>query len=122
MYTLNITTEFSAAHRLVGYPGVCQNIHGHNWKVSMSVFVEQLDKLGMAADMAQLLKYLNKVVDPFDHKLINDIKPFDEVSPTSENLARYFFEELLKEIPAFVNLQQIGVQESENFVVTYKSG
>lgn len=119
MYTLKLTTEFSAAHSLVGYLGICKNIHGHNWKVSMSVAVKDIDDLGMAIDKIKLEQFLEKVVKPFDHNLINNIKPFDKISPTSENLARSFFEEILKEIPAHVILKKISVQESDDFVVTY---
>ncbi len=121
MYKLTLTTEFSAAHSLTNYPGVCKNIHGHNWNVSMSVSINELDDLGMAIDMVELKKYLDDVVNPFDHVLINEVKPFDKMSPTSENLARFFFEALAKKIPQKVKLLQLSVQESNNFVVSFSN-
>ena len=121
MYKLTLTTEFSAAHSLINYPGVCKNIHGHNWKVSMCVSINELDDLGMAIDMVELKKYLDDVVNPFDHVLINELKPFDKMSPTSENMARFIFEELVQKLPQKVKLVQVSVQESDNFVVGFSS-
>lgn len=119
MYRLRLTTGISAAHRLIDYPGICRNIHGHNWKITMVVAAQEVNKLGMAIDLTDLQKVLDSVVQPFDHQTINDFEPFDQISPTSENLAGYFFHKIENLLPEHVRLVEVTVQESDEFSVSY---
>ena len=69
MYRLKIIDSFSAAHQLHGYAGNCEALHGHNWKVKVTVRAAQLDHLGMGIDFKQLKTTVNAVVDELDHRL-----------------------------------------------------
>lgn len=95
-YTLTVNTEFAAAHTLRGYPGACARMHGHNWKVETEVTASDLDNVGMAVDFKAMKKAANEVGDRLDHYYLNEIPPFDNLNPTAENIARYFYEELSK--------------------------
>lgn len=119
MYTLCVQSEFSAAHHLMDYPGACKRIHGHNWKVKVAISKPELDDLGMVMDLMALKKELDKCLDPFDHQMINEIPPFDKLNPTSENLAKYIFQDLRKVLPAAVKVDSVEVFETDMLSVTY---
>lgn len=122
MYTLKVEGAFEAAHRVVNYPGKCDRLHGHNWKVEALVKGTELDELGMLVDFKVVKNALKEVLDRFDHRYLNELKPFsDGLNPTAENLARIIFEELAPS-KAFVrdsHLYAITVYETPNSSVTY---
>ena len=73
MFNLKVEGSFSAAHNLRGYKGKCEDLHGHNWRVEITVKSEQLDNLGMVLDFKYLKKKLNAVLDQMDHKYLNKL-------------------------------------------------
>lgn len=94
MYQLKIITSFAAAHNLTHYQGECENLHGHNWKVEVSVTAGELDKSGLGIDFKILKSETNTLLKTLDHKYLNELPPFLEVSPSSENIARYLYHAL----------------------------
>lgn len=94
MYRLKIITSFAAAHCLINYQGECENLHGHNWKVEVTVTAQELDKAGLGIDFKILKRETNDLLKTLDHKYLNELPPFLELSPSSENLARYIHREL----------------------------
>lgn len=109
MYKINIETHFSSAHRLRDYNGECERLHGHNWKVKISVASEVLNNLGMVMDFRDIKSHTKVLVDRLDHQYLNDIAPFTEINPTTENIAKYLFDELSK----VTNTEQIKVSMVE---------
>lgn len=84
MYEIRKRLEISAAHRLVlDYPSKCSVLHGHNWIVDVYLRSETLNANGMIMDFSEIKRL---VVEPLDHKVLNDVVPFN---PTAENLARH---------------------------------
>ncbi len=111
---------FSGAHRLRGYEGKCESLHGHNWKVRVFAGSETLDSLGMVIDFKKLKKCLADVVERLDHKDLNAVPPFDELNPSAENIARYFYDELGRQInDDRVRVIRVMVWESEGSCATY---
>ena len=94
MYELTVHGEFEAAHRIIGYEGKCQRLHGHNWSVEAVVKGNELDRLGMLIDFKVLKGALNVVLEELDHQYLNELSTFESMNPTAENLARYIFERL----------------------------
>ncbi len=94
MYRLKIHSSFAAAHCLIHYQGECENLHGHNWKVEVAVIARELDKAGLGIDFKVLKTKTNKLLKTLDHKYLNDLAPFANLSPSSENIARYLYNEL----------------------------
>jgi 6-pyruvoyltetrahydropterin/6-carboxytetrahydropterin synthase len=119
MYRLMICTHFAAAHNLMNYQGDCENLHGHNWKVEVTVATRDLDKAGLGIDFKILKRETNKVLDLLDHKYLNDLPFFKELSPSSENIARFVFEELEKAFEGSVTMDKVCIWESENACATY---
>lgn len=93
MYKVFKEAEFSAAHSLRGYKGRCESMHGHNWQVRLQIRAIDTDSLGMVVDFEEIKQALAKVIGKLDHQNLNEIPPFNELNPTSENIAKHIFEE-----------------------------
>ena len=93
-FELSITTHFSAAHRLRGYPGNCARLHGHNWHVTLYIECEQLDEIGLGIDYKIMKDELKAALEPWDHYNLNDVPPFDTINPSSENVALELYKEM----------------------------
>lgn len=119
IYTLVVKSSFAAAHRLREYEGNCERLHGHNWKVEAAVESDRLDSRGMAIDFRVIKKDLQDILDRLDHGYLNDIPPFTEENPSSENLARYLYEELGRTIPEPARVCRVIVWESEDARAEY---
>ena len=120
MYKVSATLTFAAAHSLRGYEGACENLHGHNWVVTATLGTDTLDDVGIAYDFKNLKKDLKKIIDKFDHQFLNNIKPFDKINATSENMAKYIFESLAKKLPDRVWVVSVEVGESEKYKAIYE--
>jgi 6-pyruvoyltetrahydropterin/6-carboxytetrahydropterin synthase len=107
MFVLKIVTDFASAHSLRNYPGDCARLHGHNWQVEVSVCSEVLDDNGIAIDFREIKKQTKLVIKRLDHQYLNEIKPFDVLNPTAENIAKYFFEE----VGLLINSENVKVKE-----------
>lgn len=122
MFEIKVEAEFEAAHRIVNYPGKCDRLHGHNWRVELKISGSILDDLGMLVDFKKAKAALEEVIDPLDHRFLNELKPFSTMNPTAENIARYVYEEL-KGYEMFGNaslhLASVCVWESSRACVTY---
>lgn len=92
MYEISKERTFSASHQLRGYQGRCERLHGHNWRVTVHLMSESLDNLGMVVDFHELDDIMQQVLEPFDHRHLNEVEPFDKINPSSENLARVICE------------------------------
>lgn len=121
MYYLSIDTMLSAAHFLRGYDGNCSKIHGHNWKIRITVKTDQLNDIGIGLDFNEIKELSWQIFKSYDHLCINDVPPFDKINPTAENLARHFYEQIDKLLPAHVKMHKISLWETENFLVEYKA-
>ena len=92
MYELTVQLEFSAAHHLRNYPGKCSRLHGHNYRVEVTISATEVDDSGMLIDFGRLKQFCEQVVDELDHSLLNDHPFFQQNNPTAENIARLIFE------------------------------
>lgn len=119
MYRLMISTYFAAAHNLMHYQGDCENLHGHNWKVEVTVATRQLDKSGLGIDFKVLKKETKRILGLLDHKYLNELPFFKDISPSSENIARFVFEELQQVFNEAVVIESVRIWESENACASY---
>ena len=105
------------------YNGECERLHGHNWNVQVSIASEKLNDLGMVIDFKDLKKKTNTLMDRFDHQYLNEVPPFTELNPTTENIARYIFDELSRIINTdLVKVSKVTVWESPNCCASYFRG
>ncbi|MDC1386077.1 6-carboxytetrahydropterin synthase QueD [Candidatus Thioglobus sp.] len=120
MFALKIVTDFASAHSLRDYPGDCARLHGHNWQVEVSVCSQVLDDSGIAIDFREIKKQTKLVVKRLDHQYLNEIKPFDVLNPTAENIAKYFFDEIALLISnKDVKVKEVMIWETPRSAVTY---
>jgi 6-pyruvoyltetrahydropterin/6-carboxytetrahydropterin synthase len=95
-------------------------VHGHNWKVEVFVKSKELNDIGLAIDFKDLKKITKNILSELDHKNLNEIPPFDKINPSSENIARFLFNRIKKEIKVpSVTVSKISVWESHNSVASY---
>lgn len=116
MFEVRIETSFSSAHHLLNYKGKCENIHGHNWKVEVFLKGENLDKSNILVDFKVLKKCVNEIIDYLDHKDINELAEFNNVSPSSEIIAKYIFNEVEKKFP---NVSKVSIYETPTSCASY---
>ena len=99
MFEVTVEAGFSSGHYLRNYRGKCENPHGHNYKVFVTLVGAELDEAGMLLDFKLLKKVMRPTVEYLDHFMINDLAPFDkEINPSAENLAKYFYEQTSKQL------------------------
>jgi 6-pyruvoyltetrahydropterin/6-carboxytetrahydropterin synthase len=120
MYELKIISQFSAAHQLREFVGKCEELHGHNWKVEAYVTGNRLGKDGLLIDFALIKKQTEQALEEMDHKFLNDLEAFKDINPSSENIARYIFKSLSKELNnENVRLSKVTAWESDSACATY---
>jgi 6-pyruvoyltetrahydropterin/6-carboxytetrahydropterin synthase len=119
MYELKITSHFSAAHSLRNYQGKCENTHGHNWKVELVLRAPELREGGMVMDFSEMRERLEGVLEGFDHKSLNDIKPFDKINPTTENIACEIYRRLAEDMPDDLKVASVSAYETDSSGATY---
>ncbi len=119
MYRVSVEGHFDAAHYLRDYHGKCENVHGHRFKVVVTVKSIELNDIGLAYDFTDLKKHLAEVLARLDHTCINDVPPFDKINASSENMAITIYQELKGSFPDGVLLENVQVWESPESYVTY---
>ncbi len=126
MYEISIERTFASSHALRGYQGKCEHLHGHNYRVRVTLEGGQLDEAGLLVDFGDLKRVVSSIAEYLDHRHINDLPPFDVLNPTAENMARYFHEEIEKRLPELapgrdVHLQEVRIWETDTSVAAYRS-
>jgi 6-pyruvoyltetrahydropterin/6-carboxytetrahydropterin synthase len=113
IFEVYVKTHFSAAHCLVGYPGDCARSHGHNWLVEVYVQCRELNEIGIGIDFRAIKQAVKEVLFHLDHFNLNELEPFRNVNPSSENIARFLYGELAKKLNAdSVRISKVKVSET----------
>jgi len=123
MYEVYVDETFAAAHNLRGYKGKCEDLHGHNYKVRVTLEGKELDSVGLLYDFVHLKQVIHGVIGALDHKYLNELKPFDVLNPSAENIARYIYDETakqLRQVPNGAGVASITVWESDVTAATYR--
>jgi 6-pyruvoyltetrahydropterin/6-carboxytetrahydropterin synthase len=119
MFEICVEHTFAAGHALRNYRGKCENVHGHNYRVQVGVQGAELDENGLLHDFADLKHRLRQVSEYLDHQFINDLKPFDQINPSAENIARFICTEIQKGLERS-EIAFVKVWETDTSCATYK--
>ena len=122
MFEVSVDRTFAAGHALRNYRGKCENVHGHNYRVQITVEGKELDSTGLLVDFLELKRLTDEVVEYLDHQFINDLTPFDVLNPSAENIAKYFHDRVsagLKD-EAVVRISQVRVWETDTSSAVYR--
>ena len=118
-YLLRVTDGFEAAHHLTSYRGRPEPSHGHSWKVEVALEAAELDAEGMGFDFVAVRTALREIAARFDHRDLNEVPPFDQVSPTTERIAAHFFAELRARLPG-AGIVEVTVWEGPYCSASYR--
>lgn len=124
MFEVTVEKTFAAGHALRGYRGKCENPHGHNYRVRLTLCGPKLDHIGLLYDFVHLKAILNEISERLDHQFMNDLAPFDAINPSAENLAQYFYQEterrLAEQRPENgARIASVTVWETDTTTATY---
>jgi len=125
MFEVCVERSFAAGHALRGYRGKCENVHGHNYKVQVTLTGPELDQAGLLCDFIEIKRLMQEIIDRLDHRFMNDVPPFTELNPSAENLARYFYQEISRGLGgnhAAVPLRvgEVRIWETDTTSATYR--
>ena len=123
MYEVTVEAGFSSGHYLRNYFGKCENPHGHNYKVRVTLAGRELDETGLLLDFKLLKNVLRPVIDRIDHQMLNDLEPFIELNPSAENIARYFYDQTNRQLAEMtsgrVRVKDCTIWETDTTTATY---
>ena len=119
MFEICVEHTFAAGHALRNYYGKCENVHGHNYRVQVAIEGNDVDENGLLYDFADLKKRVRATSEYLDHQFINDLKPFDRINPSAENIARFICEEVQKDLTN-IEIAYVRVWETDTSVATYR--
>jgi 6-pyruvoyltetrahydropterin/6-carboxytetrahydropterin synthase len=123
MFEVTVEDSFAAGHYLRNYRGKCENPHGHNYKVRVTLAGKELDKAGLLLDFKDLRHVMKPVIDRLDHQMINEIEPFTNLNPSAENLAKYFYDETNSRLHSSTNgrvrVKTVTIFETDTTTATY---
>lgn len=123
MFEVSVDESFAAAHNLRNYHGKCEDLHGHNYKVRVTLAGKELDSTGLLYDFVHLKLVIQGVIRSLDHRYLNELKPFDALNPSAENLARYIYDETSKQLLKAANgagVSSVTVWETDTAAATYR--
>lgn len=121
MYEVIVRNYFSAAHQLRDFQGICENLHGHNWKIEVIVNSQVLDQIGVVVDFQIVEDKTKEILDVFDHQVLNNIAVFQDINPSAENIARFCFEELKQKLSSYTNIQvkKVTIWETDQYGASF---
>ena len=123
MFEVTVESDFSSGHYLRNYVGKCENPHGHNYKVRVTLAGAELDKTGLLLDFKLLKQVMRPVIERLDHFMINDIEPFTTINPSAENLSKYFYDETSKQLAEMtqgrVRVKDCTIWETDTTTATF---
>jgi len=123
MFQVSVEETFSAGHALRGYHGKCENPHGHNYRVRVTLEGAQLDSIGLLCDFTELKQVMRGIIARLDHQFMNDLEMFRTVNPSAENMAKYFYDEItrqLKSLPPGARVTDTIIWETDTTRAQYR--
>ncbi len=123
MFELTVEREFASGHYLRNYKGKCENPHGHNYKVRITLAGSELDQAGLLLDFTLLKQVMRPIIERLDHAMLNEIEPFIELNPSAENIARFFYDETSRQVAEMtagrVRVKECTIWETDSTTATY---
>lgn len=123
MFEVTVEADFSSGHFLRNYRGKCENPHGHNYRVRVTLYGKELDHAGLLLDFKLLKQVMRPVIERIDHQMLNDLEPFTEINPSAENIAKFFYdqtnEQLAEMTKGRVRVKDCTIWETDTTTATY---
>jgi len=121
VFEISIEEQFSAAHALRNYPGNCEHLHGHNWTVEVTVQCMELNDIGIGVDFRDVKQSVRESLRRLDHVNLNELPPFHDINPSSENIACCLYQELSRKLnTAKIRVSRVKVSETPTSSASYR--
>jgi 6-pyruvoyltetrahydropterin/6-carboxytetrahydropterin synthase len=121
MFEVSVEESFAAGHALRNYKGKCENTHGHNYKIQVTLAGEELNDAGLLVDFSDLRREIRALVSRFDHQFLNELAPFDQLNPSAENLAKFISDGMAPQLQKWgVRTHAVTVWETDTSSATYR--
>jgi 6-pyruvoyltetrahydropterin/6-carboxytetrahydropterin synthase len=125
VFEVTVEQTFSAGHALREYKGKCENVHGHNYRVQVTVEGQELNRIGLLVDFVELKRVVREVIGYLDHQFINDLEPFTRINPSAENMAKYFYDEVSSRLAPSIDgtparISHIKIWETDTSIAVYR--
>lgn len=121
VFEIKVEEHFSAAHALRNYPGNCEHLHGHNWTVEVTVQCTELNEIGIGVDFRYVKQSVREALQHLDHINLNELAPFDDINPSSENIAYYLYQKLSRKLNREnIRVSQVRVSETPTSSASYR--
>jgi 6-pyruvoyltetrahydropterin/6-carboxytetrahydropterin synthase len=117
-FEITSAREFAAAHQLRLYDGSLEPLHGHNWRVKVTVAADRLDPIGVVMDFHDLERRIDAIVAPMHNRHLNDLATFERLNPSAENVAFHVGQTLA--LPAGIRLLSVEVWETSGNSAVYR--
>jgi 6-pyruvoyltetrahydropterin/6-carboxytetrahydropterin synthase len=123
-FEITTTRRFSAAHQLRLYDGSLEPLHGHNWRVKVTVAAPRLDAIGVVMDFHALERLADEILVPMHNRHLNDLPGFSDggLNPSAENVALHVGGALEPRLPSGVSLLRVEVWETDDNSAVYRPG
>jgi 6-pyruvoyltetrahydropterin/6-carboxytetrahydropterin synthase len=118
-FEIRTVRHFSAAHQLRLYDGSLETLHGHNWRVEVTVSAPTLDSIGVVMDFHELERLVDDIVQPMHNRHLNDLAIFAHLNPSTENVAWHVGRSL--KLPETVRLERVEVWETAENSAVYRT-
>jgi 6-pyruvoyltetrahydropterin/6-carboxytetrahydropterin synthase len=123
MYEVTVEAGFSSGHFLRNYRGKCENPHGHNYKVCVTLAGAELDAAGLLLDFKLLKQVMRPVIERIDHQMLNELEPFTVLNPSAENIAKFFYDETNQQLESMtggrVRVKECTIWETDTTTAKY---
>jgi 6-pyruvoyltetrahydropterin/6-carboxytetrahydropterin synthase len=117
-FEITAQRTFAAAHQLRLYDGSLEPLHGHNWRVNVTVGADRLDPIGVVMDFHELDRALEQTIASMRNRHLNDTEAFQHLNPSTENVALHIARQL--HLPDSVRLLSVEVWETEENSAIYR--
>lgn len=123
MYEVTVERTFAAGHYLRNYKGKCENPHGHNYRIRVTLQGRELDAAGLLLDFKDVKSVMKRTIERLDHQMMNNVEPFTVLNPSAENIAKYFYDRTNAELKDLTNgrvsVKDVTVFETDVTTATY---
>jgi 6-pyruvoyltetrahydropterin/6-carboxytetrahydropterin synthase len=121
-FEITTTRAFAAAHQLRLYDGSLEPLHGHNWRVKVTLSAAKLDAIGVVMDFHELERLVDAVIGPMHNRHLNEIAPFaSKLNPSAENVALHVGRSISGRLPTGVRLMSVEVWETDDNSAVYRA-
>lgn len=120
MFSISVESSFKASHQLTLPDGSKEQLHSHNWRVTVELSREKLNKVGLVMDFHLLKAKVDNITAAISDMPLEQNNIFSKKNASAENVALYIYEKLADVLPEDVNLEAVKVVEEQGCSAAYR--